>query len=89
MANTEEFKRVYRALSKAAESIGAREYAAGRYRPIRRRGKVVQGYSISEAHRRVIDTMNGLGRGEITPEEAMAVLHEYDVHSARFGKPPL
>lgn len=76
-------ERVWLALQHAAERIGRAEHAAGRYKVTRRKGRAVQGYTISEAHRRVIDTMNKLGADKITPEQAMAVLHEYDIFQAR------
>jgi hypothetical protein len=74
------------ALQRAAERIALSEYLAGHYKVQRRRGKVVRGYTLSEAHRTVLAAMNALGRDEITPEEAMAVLHEYDVLKARTAK---
>lgn len=79
-------ERVWLALQRAAERIGQAEHAAGRYKVTRRKGRVVQGYSISEAHRRVIDTMDALGRDKITSEQAMAVLHEYEVFQARTAR---
>ncbi len=76
--------RAYVALQKASERIGAAEYAAGRYSVKRsRNGTVVRGYTISEAHKAVVDALNALGRNRISPEEAMAVLHTYDVFKAR------
>lgn len=76
-------EKAWLALSKAAERIGLAEFRAGHYKVRRRRGRVISGYSLSEAHRTVIDAMGALGRDEITPEEAMAVLHEYGVLRAR------
>jgi 6-phosphogluconolactonase (cycloisomerase 2 family) len=73
----------YMALQKAGERIGAAEFGAGHYKVKRRQGKVIQGYSISPEHKQVIDALNDLGRFKITPEEAMNVLHEYDVIKAR------
>ena len=43
----------------------------------------VRGYTISEAHQRVQEALDDLGHNRIDPEEAMAVLHEYDVLHAR------
>lgn len=80
-------ERIWLALQRAAERIGRAEHAAGRYKVARRGGRVVRGYTLSEAHRRVIDTMNALGADKITPEQAMAVLHEYDVLQARTRHP--
>jgi hypothetical protein len=80
-------ERAWTALQRAAERIGKAEHAAGRYKVQRRRGKVVRGYSITEAHQRVIEAMNALGRDKITPEQAMAILHEYDVFQARTRDP--
>jgi hypothetical protein len=80
-------ERVWLAFQRAAERIGRAEHAAGRYNITRRRGRVVRGYTISEAHQRVIDTMDALGSDKITPEQAMAVLHEYDILQARTRRP--
>ena len=77
---------VLSALSKAAERIGLSAYRAGHYKVKRnRKGKVVQGYTLTEAHKRVVDTIDDLSRNRITPEEAMAVLHEYDVMKERLS----
>lgn len=77
--------RVYVALRKAAERIGMRNYRAGLYKVERRRGKVVRGYSITEAHKAVIDAMPKVCGGKITPEEAMSILREHDVMRERFN----
>ncbi len=73
----------------AAERIGRANYAQGLYRVRRnRRGRVTTGYSITDAHRRVIDTSSQVCGGRITPEEAMAVLWEYDVTRERLADKP-
>ena len=43
-------------------------------------------YLIGNARKQVIDTMGELCAGRITPEAAMAVLHEHDVLMQRVGK---
>jgi hypothetical protein len=79
----------YRALMFAAERIGRANYQAGLYRVRRdRRGRVTTGYSITETHQRVINTSSQVCGGRITPEEAMAVLHEYDVLKERLADKP-
>lgn len=81
---TEAQLRAYRALSHAADQIGAEQFRRGNYRVKRRRGKVIQGYQITEAHRRVVQAMPDVLKGTITVEEAMAVIYEYDVTEQRF-----
>jgi hypothetical protein len=85
---TEQHDQAYSALQAAGERIGAAEYAAGRYKARRgRTGKVTQGYTISSEHKQVVDALNDLGRNRISPEQAMAILHEYDVLKARTSVP--
>jgi hypothetical protein len=78
---------VYRALRTAADRIGSGAYRAGLYKvKYNRKGQVVHGYRLTEAHERVLDTLNAYCRGKLTKNDAMAVLHEYDVSKARLGK---
>lgn len=78
--------RAYRALGKAADRIGLSNYRRG-MDAWRRAGKHPLRYRpyVSEAHRRVIDAMSDVLGGRISVEEAMAILHEYDVEKERTG----
>ncbi len=74
----------YLALQRAAERIGHEGYRAAKARGQRPSRKGAAIYQPSEAHRHVVRTMTAVCGGKITPEAAMAVLHEYDVTAARF-----
>ncbi len=81
----ENVKQVYRALSQAAARIGQNNYRRGLYHVKKdRRGRLIEGYSITPAHERVIKAMSALLDGHITPDEAMAILWEPDVMQERF-----
>lgn len=81
---TEEQSRVYNALRIAAERIGRNNYRSGIYRPGNR--YVRGGYTITDAHKAIIDAMPQVLDGRITPEQAMALLHTYDAMKERLGK---
>lgn len=42
-------------------------------------------YTITAAHEEVVNAMPALLEGKITPEEAMALLHGYDIKNERLG----
>lgn len=66
----------YRALSRAAERVGANEFARQRRAHARaRRSPRTLRYCPTEGHLALVDGMAALGRGTITPSEAMALLH--------------
>lgn len=77
--------RAYMALRNAAEQIGRTNLRSGIYKPKTRRGKMVQGYSITAEHRAVIDAMSDVLSGKISPEEAMALLLSHEVMRQRFA----
>jgi len=77
------YDQAYDALRKAADRIADNAYRAGLYKVKRRKGKVVEGYRLTEEHARVLSTLDALSRKRITPDEAMSVLHEYEVVGAR------
>ena len=78
--------RVLSALLTAAERIAARSRPSYMAQVKRnRRGQVTRGYSLSEPHKRVMDTIDAYSRCKINDDEAMSVLHEYDVSKARLG----
>ncbi len=71
--------RAYRALAIAAESMGRngyRSYVASK------RPKLP--FRPSQAHTEIMEAMPLLLAGTITPEEAMSLLHGYDVMKERF-----
>lgn len=87
MANCKPDDRILTALIKASEKIAAQSRAAYMAQIKRdRRGRVMQGYRLNEGHQRVMETIDAYSRCKIDGEQAMSVLHEYDVNKARFGK---
>lgn len=76
----------YRALAKAAERMGYNGYLAaskGRARP--RNWRPVGIYAPTEAHREVLEAMPKVLSGEMTPNDAMALLWQGDVMDQRLG----
>jgi len=76
--------RILGALLKAAERIGEKsraEYMAQVKRD--RKGRVTRSYTLNEAHQRVMTTIDAYSRCKINDDEAMSVLHEYDVLKKR------
>ncbi len=70
--------RAYRALAHAADRMGKsghRAHAVSKYRK--------QPYTPTAEHSAIIKAMPALLAGEISPEEAMAMLHEYDTLKQR------
>lgn len=73
-----------RALKTAAEKIGMHAYRSGLYKVKRnRKGEVIQGYTLTPEHQEVMTAIDALSRDLITPEDAMALLHGYEVFNAR------
>ncbi len=70
----------HRALSHAADRMGKSGYAAHK---ASRFGK--RPFTPSAAHEEVVKAMPALLAGKITPEEAMALLHTYDVNKERLS----
>jgi hypothetical protein len=78
--------RAYGALRIAAERIGMNNYSAGYDAHIKAgRSKRTYRYVPTPAHILVVEAMPKLAGGEITPEEAMALLHTHDVFKERMG----
>lgn len=77
-------QQAYRALSIAASKIGANNYARqiAAHRKAGRSPRTFR-FTVTDAHRLVVDSMPAVLAGKITPEQAMAVLHEYDVLQQR------
>jgi hypothetical protein len=70
--------RAYKALSHAAEQIGKSNYRRGLYKK--------KGYSITPEHQMLVEAMPQVLAGEISVEEAMALLHLPEVERQRFFK---
>jgi hypothetical protein len=77
--------RACRALTHAAEQVGANNYRSGLYRPTYRRGKLVRGYTLTPEHRALVEAMPGVLSGAMGIEEAMALLHTPETFRQRFG----
>jgi precorrin-3B methylase len=79
-------KQAYNALEKAAERIGHNNYCQQFKDHIKKgRSKKTFRFTVTEEHKKIIDAMPKVLSGEILPEEAMAMLHEYDVKMQRLG----
>lgn len=79
-------QRAYRALSKAADRMGGNNYHAGLIAHVRAGRKAsTYRYQPTDAHRLIVGAMPDVLAGKITPEEAMAYLHDYDVMRERMG----
>lgn len=77
-------EQAYNALKIAAEKMGkiayAKDKAAGKTKKRNYR------FTPTQEHQDIISAMPKVLSGEITPEEAMAMLHQYDVFNQRFDK---
>jgi len=80
----DQVQRVYNALKHAAEQVGIANYRAGLYKGTYRKGKLVRGYSITQEHADLVEAMDKVSRGTMTPEEGMALVNSYDVMQQRF-----
>lgn len=82
----EQETQAFRALMIAAERIGEKNFRRQYERHIDRgRKSSTFRYDPTPAHRLVVETAEKLGLGQITAEEAMAVLHIYEVEQERFS----
>jgi len=74
----------YRALDTAAHRIGFNNYRAqlAAHRKAGRGLKTFR-FTVTEAHKSVVDAMPALLGGEMSPEEAINLLHGYDVLKQR------
>lgn len=83
----------YNALRKAAERMGANGYLAEMRRRKMTPGQALDWitrnkrsiYTPTGEHVAVIEAMSKVLSGEMTPEEAMALLYQYDVMKQRIG----
>ena len=80
-------EQAYNALRIAAERMGANNFSAGYAQHIKA-GKAAKTYRYAptDAHRQVIEAMPRVLSGAMSPNDAMALLHEYDVFKERMGK---
>ena len=78
--------RAYRALSVAADRIGANGYSRGLRAHLKAGRKTsTYRYAPTDAHLLIVEAMPRVLAGEITPDEAMSYLHNYDVLNERTG----
>jgi hypothetical protein len=70
----------HRALSIAAERMGKSGYAAHLASKFAKRP-----YTPSAEHVQIVEAMPALLAGQITPEEAMGLLHQYDTMKQRLA----
>ena len=76
---------VYNALAKAAERMGQLAYYSTRKLTggfFLRYGKMH--FTPTQEHRDVVDAMPLVLSGKMTPEQGMALLHQYEVFNQRF-----
>ena len=72
------------ALKVAAERVGRNAHQAGRYKVKRnRKGQVISGYTLTPEHQELIIAIDALSRDRISPEEAMAIVNQYEIVKAR------
>jgi len=77
---------VYRALKIAAERMGRNNYEAQLRAHLKvGRKKSTFRFTVTKEHCEVVKTMPKVLSGEVSPEEAMALLHKYDVMMQRVG----
>jgi len=74
---TELQSQVYDALNKAALRISANNYAQAK--------RTHKKYTVTAEHALLVETMPKVLSGETSPEDAMALLHNYDVLQQRLG----
>lgn len=84
--NTDLRIQAYKALQKAAERIGYGNYLNGLYHAHKRRGKLVGGYTITQAHEDIVKAMPKVLSGELDPEAAMNLLRRGDVLEERLQR---
>lgn len=82
---TDARSQAYKALSIAAERIGMNNYSAGLYKATYRNGHLVSGYRITAEHAELIEAMPKVLSGEISVDDAMALLHQHDTMKQRIG----
>lgn len=94
ISDTSTLAQVYNALQTAAQRIARnnaptylRSAEMNRLPGIRRTNQNAGrgAYTITPEHEKIVKAMPALLAGEITPEEAMAMLHEYDTFKQRIA----
>lgn len=82
-AYTNEQLQAYRALSTAAERIGANNFTRSGCKPHFCRGRWFDAYYPTQAHKDIVSAMSNVLNETITPEEAMNLLRRGDILEQR------
>ena len=83
---TKQEQQAYKALQTAAERIGRNNYKSQLAEHLKKRkSKNTFRFTVTEEHRQIVEAMPKVLKKEITPEEAMGLLHDYDVMKQRLG----
>jgi hypothetical protein len=74
-------------LTIAAERIGLNGYQSqlAEHKKAGRKFNTFR-YSVTEAHKRVVDTIGEYASGRLADDDAMGVLHEHDVLAERLAR---
>jgi hypothetical protein len=80
------YDRAYDALLRAMEKINSRTWAASVAAHRKKRKRGLPSYTPPESAQYLADQIERLIRCRITPEEALASLHEYSVFADTYGK---
>lgn len=84
---TKQEEQAYKALYTAAERMGANNYKSQWEAHIKKkRSKNTFKFHVTAEHELVIESMKKVLSKKITPEEAMALLWQYDVKKQRLGE---
>lgn len=87
MTENEQKLHAYRALDTAALRIGANNYQKGINAHVKAgRHASTYRYQPTPAHQLIVEAMPKLMRDELTPEQAMGLLHNPEVFRERMGK---
>jgi len=73
----------YRALAHAADQIGRNNYRKGIYGGTRKAGSP-RTYSLTPEHAEIVDAMPKVMSGEMSVNDAMALVTQYEVMQQRF-----
>ena len=82
---TDKQLQVHRALMHASEKMGWNNYNQGLKNHVKCGRKThTYRYIPTEEHERIIKATSDVLKGTITPDQAMAMLHEYDIFKQRY-----
>lgn len=83
---TEHQLRAYKALQTAGNRIGNNNYLAQKAEWLKKHKSMKNfRFAVTEEHKEVVNAMPKVLSGEITPEQAMGLLWDYDVMKQRLG----